>query len=36
MTANGEWLIDTAHHFRRDAANGFQIVTITPVTVPPA
>jgi hypothetical protein len=36
MTANGEWLIDSAHHFRRDAATGFQIVTITPTTVPPA
>src|SRR5579872_526508 len=24
MTAGGPWLVDTSHHFRREAANGFQ------------
>jgi len=37
MTAGGPWLIDTGHHFRRDAATGFQVVTITsPAVIPPA
>ena len=37
MTAGGPWLIDRAHHFRRDAANGFTVVTITaPSVIPPA
>lgn len=32
---NGPWLIDRARHFRRDAATGFDVVTITPVEIPP-
>lgn len=36
LVANGPWLIDTSRHFRRDAATGFQVVTITPVAIPPA
>lgn len=33
--ANGPWLIDNDRHFRRDAANGFAVVTITPAVIPP-
>lgn len=36
LVANGPWLIDRARHFRRDAATGFTVVTITPVAIPPA
>lgn len=36
LAADSPWLIDRARHFRRDAANGFTVVTITPVGVPPA
>lgn len=36
VVANGPWLIDRARHFRRDAATGFTVVTITPVAIPPA
>ena len=35
LAANGPWLINSAHHFRHEAANGFEVVTITPVTIPP-
>ena len=36
MVSGGPWLIDSSRHFRRDAGTGFQIVTITPVTIPAA
>lgn len=34
--AGGPWVIDSSRHFRREAANGFQVVTITPVIIPAA
>jgi hypothetical protein len=33
--ANGPWLVDRARHFRRRAARGFSVVTITPAAIPP-
>lgn len=35
LVSSGPWLIDRSRHFRRNAATGFEVVTITPVTIPP-
>ena len=35
LAANGPWMIDSSRHFRHEATTGFEVVTITPVEIPP-